>query len=121
MSRYISASAPVIVPTPTGDRITPWEDCIRALFNDQRLQKALNVFDLIDLRKRLLGLELGGPPVMVTDDEGKALAVCCTQCEIFTPAFLYAPGAEEFFRAITDAPTKAPSHLAHASLNEASS
>lgn len=117
MSKYIIASSDVQLSDPMSGailRTMPWEECLVALFMDARLQSMLDIFTLIDLRAKLKALRFGMPAVMITDEEGAALATICKNPTIFQPNFLFSPGAEEFFRAFTDAPSKNPLKLAAA-------
>lgn len=123
MSKYIIASSDVQLSDPMSGAILrsmPWSECIVALFMDARLQTLLDIFTLIDLRAKLKALHVGMSAVMISDEEGAALATICKNPTIFQPNFLFSPGAEEFFRAFTDAPSKSPLKLA-ASVEEAAS
>lgn len=117
MSKFIVASPNVELTDPMSGQVIrsmPWSECIVALFMDARFQKMLDLFPLIDLRAKLKDLHFGMPAVMITDQEAEALATICQRPEIFQPNFLFSPGAEEFFRAFTDAPSKHPLKLAAA-------
>jgi len=107
MARYIKIIDDITAVDPTTDEPLPdripFSAACRTLFSDPRLTQALDVFSLIDLRKKLLAARPGDPPVQITDEEWSALLPCIQRPTAFSPAFIHC--GEAFFRAFIDAKT----------------
>ncbi len=110
MSRFIYACSDIhIVDSgtgePTGVTIN-WEKAMRVVFQDERIRNAFDIFDLIDLRKKLIGLVYGGPATEISDEFCKRIVDVLNKPTMFGPAFIYSTDAEAFFRAFSDAASK---------------
>ena len=107
--RYVIATPPVVVLDPMTDQpsgiVVKWEDTMRLLFRDQRLTGQLDVYSLLDLRKKLVRAK-AGDVVELADDEWQALVPALRSPTSFSPEFIHS--AEGFFRAFIDAKTSPP-------------
>lgn len=105
MARFITASKDIAI---SGAESFTWTRAIDTLFFDPAFVQKLGALQAIDLRRKLRALTTG-VAVELTEDEWTALRDCARVPVALGPGFIYADGAEEFFRAILDAPTKNPS------------
>ncbi len=104
--RYVTATYPISLRDPSTDVVTPaviqWADAVRALLQDPKFLQQLDVLDAVDLRKKLLAATPDSPAEL-SDGEWTVLSGIAKRPTTLTPAFVFS--AEEFFRAILDAPT----------------
>lgn len=108
MARYVKVipSIDLVDPTtdlPTGQSV-PWQDAVRAIFADNRLTQALDVFSLFDVRQRLIGA--GAEYVRLSETEWAALLPFYKNPGALSVSFVYS--GQAFFRSFVEAPTNAP-------------
>ena len=104
MSRFVKASPDITISEAES---WTWTRAVDTLFFDPAFVQKLGALQAIDLRRKLRGLTTG-TVVELTEDEWTALRDCARVPVALGPGFVYAAGAEEFFRAILDAPVKSP-------------
>ena len=105
--RYITATPPLNIQG-IAEPIT-WETLTGALMQESAVIETLGVLATLDMRKKLAA----GGVVALSDAEWAILKQVADKPKTLTPALIFAPGAEAFFRAIADAPTAPPeSHAA---------
>lgn len=121
--RYIYATKDVALLHPTTGKplttktdgkesplVFTWTDVVRAICTHPKVRCSLDFFDLHAARNAMLALEHGGAPAIIRENVHEkiveALKIREDDKGVFSMAFDFSPGAEDVYRAFTDAPTK---------------
>jgi len=108
--KWITIPEPINFINPENDEIAgvaTFAQYIRGLRVDPRIFQGLGHLEAYELSSSLSRAKVG-EAVPVEEDSWRALADVAKTPKTLAPAFIYAPDAHRFVRAITEAPSKKP-------------